>query len=156
MLLFALLFSSRADGVMRTMNTEKLIQTLPHIQNQLDALLDFQVRHVRDRAARAAAAAEGWPSLLLLCVQPNSNELTNGVINSAFMLLFKDSIRLFAAYNEGVINMLGEPSALVVSAVMTVLSEACENKKPLKRKKEKDPKIFLEIWPCPAIVTETL
>uniref|UniRef100_A0A8D3EBB5 Phosphatidylinositol-binding clathrin assembly protein n=1 Tax=Scophthalmus maximus TaxID=52904 RepID=A0A8D3EBB5_SCOMX len=68
-----------ADGVMRTMNTEKLIKTLPVIQNQLDALLDFQ---------------------------PNSNELTNGVINTAFMLLFKDSIRLFAAYNEGVINML--------------------------------------------------
>ncbi|XP_061595501.1 phosphatidylinositol-binding clathrin assembly protein-like isoform X4 [Cololabis saira] len=68
-----------ADGVMRTMNTEKLIKTLPIIQNQLDSLLDFQ---------------------------PNSNELTNGVINTAFMLLFKDSIRLFAAYNEGVINML--------------------------------------------------
>ncbi|MEQ2250581.1 hypothetical protein ILYODFUR_002380 [Ilyodon furcidens] len=68
-----------ADGVMRTMNTEKLIKTLPIIQNQLDALLDFQ---------------------------PNSNELTNGVINTAFMLLFKDSIRLFAAFNEGVINML--------------------------------------------------
>ncbi|XP_010893041.1 phosphatidylinositol-binding clathrin assembly protein isoform X2 [Esox lucius] len=67
------------DGVMRTMNVEKLIKTLPIIQNQLDALLDFQA---------------------------NSNELTNGVINSAFMLLFKDSIRLFAAYNEGVINML--------------------------------------------------
>lgn len=33
----------RADGVMRTMNTEKLIKTLPIIQNQLDALLDFQV-----------------------------------------------------------------------------------------------------------------
>lgn len=32
-----------ADGVMRTMNTEKLIKTLPIIQNQLDALLDFQV-----------------------------------------------------------------------------------------------------------------
>lgn len=31
------------------------------------------------------------------------------MINTAFMLLFKDSIRLFAAYNEGVINMLGEP-----------------------------------------------
>ncbi|KAM9782259.1 phosphatidylinositol-binding clathrin assembly protein-like isoform 6-T6 [Syngnathus typhle] len=67
------------DGVMRTMNTDKLIKTLPIIQNQLDALLDFQ---------------------------PNSNELSNGVINTAFMLLFKDSIRLFAAYNEGVINML--------------------------------------------------
>uniref|UniRef100_A0A8C4D8K8 Phosphatidylinositol-binding clathrin assembly protein n=1 Tax=Dicentrarchus labrax TaxID=13489 RepID=A0A8C4D8K8_DICLA len=67
------------DGVMRTMTTEKLIKTLPIIQNQLDALLDFQA---------------------------NPNELTNGVINSAFMLLFKDSIRLFAAYNEGVINLL--------------------------------------------------
>ncbi|CAL8240193.1 unnamed protein product [Gadus morhua 'NCC'] len=31
-----------ADGVMRTMTTEKLIKTLPIIQNQLDALLDFQ------------------------------------------------------------------------------------------------------------------
>ncbi|KAK6291772.1 hypothetical protein J4Q44_G00375570 [Coregonus suidteri] len=67
------------DGVMRTMSTEKLIKTLPIIQNQLDALLDFQA---------------------------NPNELTNGVINAAFVLLFKDSIRLFAAYNEGVINLL--------------------------------------------------
>nr|XP_046185309.1 phosphatidylinositol-binding clathrin assembly protein isoform X12 [Oncorhynchus gorbuscha] len=67
------------DGVMRTMSIEKLIKTLPIIQSQLDALLDFQA---------------------------NPNELTNGVINSAFMLLFKDSIRLFAAYNEGVINLL--------------------------------------------------
>ena len=31
---------------MRTMNTEKLIKTLPIIQNQLDALLDFQVSSV--------------------------------------------------------------------------------------------------------------
>ncbi|XP_026562593.1 phosphatidylinositol-binding clathrin assembly protein isoform X4 [Pseudonaja textilis] len=68
-----------ADGVMRTMNTEKLIKTVPIIQNQMDALLDFNV---------------------------NSNELTNGVINAAFMLLFKDTIRLFAAYNEGIINLL--------------------------------------------------
>lgn len=41
-------------------------------------------------------------------LQANPNELTNGVINAAFMLLFKDSIRLFAAYNEGVINLLGK------------------------------------------------
>ncbi|XP_070605694.1 phosphatidylinositol-binding clathrin assembly protein isoform X6 [Erythrolamprus reginae] len=68
-----------ADGVMRTMNTEKLIKTVPIIQNQMDALLDFNV---------------------------NSNELTNGIINAAFMLLFKDAIRLFAAYNEGIINLL--------------------------------------------------
>ncbi|XP_026138282.1 phosphatidylinositol-binding clathrin assembly protein-like isoform X11 [Carassius auratus] len=67
------------DGVMRTMNTEKLLKTIPIIQNQMDALLDFNV---------------------------NANELSNGVINAAFMLLFKDSIRLFAAYNEGIINLL--------------------------------------------------
>ncbi|XP_035770709.1 phosphatidylinositol-binding clathrin assembly protein-like [Neolamprologus brichardi] len=36
----------------------------------------------------------------------NANELTNGVINAAFMLLFKDAIRLFAAYNESIINLL--------------------------------------------------
>lgn len=40
--------------------------------------------------------------------QVNANELTNGVINAAFMLLFKDAIRLFAAYNEGIINLLGK------------------------------------------------
>ncbi|XP_051973933.1 phosphatidylinositol-binding clathrin assembly protein-like isoform X17 [Xyrauchen texanus] len=68
-----------ADGVMRTMNTEKLLKTIPIIQNQMDALLDFNV---------------------------NANELTNGIINAAFMLLFKDAIRLFAAYNEGIINLL--------------------------------------------------
>ncbi|XP_063287077.1 phosphatidylinositol-binding clathrin assembly protein isoform X5 [Pelobates fuscus] len=68
-----------ADGVMRTMSTEKLLKTMPIIQNQMDALLDFNV---------------------------NANELTNGVINAAFMLLFKDAIRLFAAYNEGIINLL--------------------------------------------------
>uniref|UniRef100_A0A2K6KFY3 Phosphatidylinositol-binding clathrin assembly protein n=1 Tax=Rhinopithecus bieti TaxID=61621 RepID=A0A2K6KFY3_RHIBE len=72
---------TKADGVMRTMNTEKLLKTVPIIQNQMDALLDFNV---------------------------NSNELTNGVINAAFMLLFKDAIRLFAAYNEGIINLLGK------------------------------------------------
>ncbi|XP_034001487.1 phosphatidylinositol-binding clathrin assembly protein-like, partial [Trematomus bernacchii] len=38
--------------------------------------------------------------------RPILMRLTNGVINSAFMLLFKDSIRLFAAYNEGIINLL--------------------------------------------------
>lgn len=43
-----------------------------------------------------------------MCLQVNANELTNGVINAAFMLLFKDAIRLFAAYNEGIINLLGE------------------------------------------------
>lgn len=34
----------RPDGVMRTMGTDKLLKTLPVIQNQLDVLLDFDVR----------------------------------------------------------------------------------------------------------------
>ena len=33
-------------------------------------------------------------------------DLNNGVINSSFMLLFRDLIRLFACYNDGVINLL--------------------------------------------------
>ena len=41
--MFGLCVCSRIDGVMRTMSIEKLIKTLPIIQNQLDALLDFQV-----------------------------------------------------------------------------------------------------------------
>lgn len=34
---------NRSDGVMRTMNTEKLLKTISVIQNQMDALLDFNV-----------------------------------------------------------------------------------------------------------------
>lgn len=48
---------------------------------------------------------------LIAFPQVNANELTNGVINAAFMLLFKDSIRLFAAYNEGIINLLGKSAS---------------------------------------------
>ncbi|XP_042639014.1 phosphatidylinositol-binding clathrin assembly protein-like [Orycteropus afer afer] len=69
------------DGMMRTMNTKDLLNTLPVIQIQLDALLKFNA---------------------------NPDELTNGVIRAAFMLLFKDSLRLFAAYNEGILNLLGK------------------------------------------------
>ncbi|XP_060067738.1 phosphatidylinositol-binding clathrin assembly protein LAP-like isoform X5 [Ylistrum balloti] len=69
----------KEDGLLRTMNTEKLLKTLPCLQKQLDGLLEFD------------------------CTQ---NELTNGVINATFLLLFKDLIRLFACYNDGVINLL--------------------------------------------------
>ncbi|KQK80731.1 Clathrin coat assembly protein AP180 [Amazona aestiva] len=68
-----------ADGVMRTMAPEKLLKSMPILQEQIDALLEFDV---------------------------HPNELTNGVINAAFMLLFKDLIKLFACYNDGVINLL--------------------------------------------------
>lgn len=64
------------------MNAEKLLKTLPVLQSQLDALLEFDC---------------------------TANDLTNGVINMAFMLLFRDLIRLFACYNDGIINLLGRP-----------------------------------------------
>ncbi|GLV35029.1 like-AP180 [Carabus blaptoides fortunei] len=69
----------KEDGTLRTMNAEKLLKTLPTLQNQLDALLEFDC---------------------------TANNLTNGVINMCFMLLFRDLIRLFACYNDGVINLL--------------------------------------------------
>lgn len=69
----------KEEGTLRTMNTENLLKTLPILQNQLDALLEFDC---------------------------TANDLTNGVINMCFMLLFRDLIRLFACYNDGVINLL--------------------------------------------------
>eukprot|EP00058_Branchiostoma_floridae_P013408 XP_002598896.1 hypothetical protein BRAFLDRAFT_125739 [Branchiostoma floridae] len=72
-------YGNEEEGELRNMGTEKLLKTLPVVQQQLDALLEFDV---------------------------TPNELTNGVINSCFMLLFKDCIRLFACYNDGIINLL--------------------------------------------------
>ncbi|KAI5934466.1 Phosphatidylinositol-binding clathrin assembly protein [Manis javanica] len=69
------------DGMMRTMNTKDLFNTLRVIQTQFDALLSFNA---------------------------NPHELTNGIIRAAFMLLFKDSLQLFAAYNDGILNLLGK------------------------------------------------
>lgn len=48
-----------------------------------------------------------------------ANELTNGVINAAFMLLFKDLIRLFACYNDGIINLLGKQ--ILLSSTLKML-----------------------------------
>lgn len=69
----------KEEGSLRTMNADKLLKTLPALQAQLDGLLEFD------------------------CV---SNDLTNGLINTCFMLLFRDLIRLFACYNDGIINLL--------------------------------------------------
>nr|AAM75091.1 RH47395p [Drosophila melanogaster] len=69
----------KEEGSLRSMNAEKLLKTLPVLQAQLDALLEFDCQ---------------------------SNDLSNGVINISFMLLFRDLIRLFACYNDGIINLL--------------------------------------------------
>ncbi|XP_014193188.1 clathrin coat assembly protein AP180 isoform X2 [Haplochromis burtoni] len=68
-----------ADGVMRTMTTEKLLKGMPVLQTQIDTLLEFDV---------------------------HPKELNNGIINAAFLLLFKDLVKLFASYNDGIINLL--------------------------------------------------
>jgi phosphatidylinositol-binding clathrin assembly protein len=67
------------DGLLRTMNVDKLIKTLPIIQRQVDALVSFDIQ---------------------------ANELSNGVVNNCFILMSKDLIRLFACYNDGIINLL--------------------------------------------------
>lgn len=64
---------------LRQMGVEKLMKIIPVLQGQIDALLEFDC---------------------------NPNDLNNSVINSAFFLLFKDLIRLFACYNDGIINCL--------------------------------------------------
>ncbi|XP_029307490.1 clathrin coat assembly protein AP180 isoform X15 [Cottoperca gobio] len=68
-----------AEGVMRTMSVEKLLKGMPTLQSQIDALLDFEV---------------------------HAPELNNGVINACFLMLFKDLIKLYACYNDGIINLL--------------------------------------------------
>lgn len=69
------------EGVLRVMPIDKLLKTLPALQNQLDALLEFDC---------------------------SANDLNNGVINACFMLLFRDLIGLFACHNDGIINLLNK------------------------------------------------
>ncbi|XP_028414769.1 phosphatidylinositol-binding clathrin assembly protein-like [Dendronephthya gigantea] len=68
-----------ADGLLRTLSTDKLLKALVEIQVHIDSLLEVDLQ---------------------------SSEFSNGVINSAFVLLFKDMIKLFACYNDGMINLL--------------------------------------------------
>ncbi|XP_053201437.1 phosphatidylinositol-binding clathrin assembly protein LAP-like isoform X1 [Panonychus citri] len=76
---FAKIKRGKEDGFLRTMPSEKLLKTLAVLQSQIDGLLEFDCP---------------------------ANNLNNGVINAAFMLLFRDLIRLFACYNDGIINLL--------------------------------------------------
>lgn len=67
------------DGPLKSLETPKLLKALVEIQILLDVLLEVDLQ---------------------------SSEFNNGVINSAFVLLFKDMIKLFACYNDGIINLL--------------------------------------------------
>jgi len=69
------------EGILRQMPIDRLLKTLPVLQNQLDALLEFDC---------------------------TVGDLNNGVIISCFMLLFRDLIGLFACHNDGIINLLNK------------------------------------------------
>ncbi|XP_075253894.1 phosphatidylinositol-binding clathrin assembly protein unc-11-like isoform X3 [Convolutriloba macropyga] len=80
----------REEGKLRNMEAHELLMALPTLSDQLEALLEFQ-------KARKEAREQSFA---------RPSDLTNGIIIASFMLLFKDSIRLFASYNEGIINLL--------------------------------------------------
>ncbi|KAM7534367.1 hypothetical protein Aperf_G00000109788 [Anoplocephala perfoliata] len=67
------------DGVMRTMPADKLLKALPVLRDQLKVLFEFEA---------------------------TEKDLNNLIINAAFILLYKDLIRLFASYNEGMMNLV--------------------------------------------------
>lgn len=66
------------DNLLRTMPIERLLETLPVIQRQIESLLDFEC---------------------------TDSDLSNSIITASFILLFHDLIRLFASYNDGIINL---------------------------------------------------
>ncbi|CAL8074811.1 unnamed protein product [Orchesella dallaii] len=70
----------KEDGTLRTMGTEPLLKTFPVLQTQMDALLEFDS-------------------------SPDDIH-RNSLMRFGFSLLFRDLIRLFATYNDAVINLL--------------------------------------------------
>lgn len=68
-----------ADNALRLMNMEHLGKTLPIVQSQFDALLNFK---------------------------PEVKDLSNGIIMGAFRALYKDLVKIYVAYQEAIINLL--------------------------------------------------
>lgn len=71
--------SSSIDTSLRSISGEKLLKTLPILQSLVDSLLEFDA---------------------------SPRDLSNGVITAAFMLLYRDLIRLFICFNDGITNLL--------------------------------------------------
>nr|QQY02530.1 clathrin coat assembly protein [Cryptocotyle lingua] len=84
----------RDDGVLRTMPVDKLLKALPVLSEQLGVLLEFEVLE---------------------------KDLNNAIINAAFLLLYKDLIRLFASYNEGMMNLIEKYFSLKLKQCRTGL-----------------------------------
>lgn len=94
---------------MRTMTVEKLLKGMPILQSQIDALLDFEVS-LESFLFIIYIWTPRHPVCLSGQVQPK--DLNNRVINACFLLLFKDLIKLYACYNDGIINLLGRSVSL--------------------------------------------
>ena len=67
------------DTSLRCISGDRILKTLPVLQSLVDSLLEFDA---------------------------SPRDLSNGVITAAFMLLYRDLIRLFACFNDGIINLL--------------------------------------------------
>jgi len=65
---------------LRTMGTEPLLKAFPVLQNQMDSILEFDS-------------------------SPDDIH-RNSLMRVGFTLLFRDLIRLFATYNDAIINLL--------------------------------------------------
>jgi hypothetical protein len=64
---------------LRTQDPVKLLKTTSVIQEQMDLMMNMEF---------------------------STGDLTNGVINTAFLMLYKDLIKLYAVYNDALINIL--------------------------------------------------
>nr|CDS33447.1 phosphatidylinositol binding clathrin assembly [Hymenolepis microstoma] len=82
------------DGVMRIMPADKLLKALPALRDQLNVLFEFEA---------------------------TEKDLNNLIINSAYILLYKDLIRLFASYNEGMMNLVEKYFSMKRSQCKTAL-----------------------------------
>ena len=71
--------------VLRDLPLNQILEVLPKLQTQVDSLLDFNA---------------------------TENDLKNGVIRGAFLLLFRDLVRLFASFNDCIISLLEKFFAL--------------------------------------------
>jgi len=72
--------TNKLNQQFKQMPLDRLLTTLPHLQNQFDTLLLFD----------AGASA-----------------LNNGIITSAFSMLYRDFVKLYIAYQSAIIRLLG-------------------------------------------------
>ncbi|CAI7999856.1 Clathrin coat assembly protein AP180, partial [Geodia barretti] len=64
---------------LRTQDPVKLLKTTSVVQEQMDLMMNMEF---------------------------STGDLTNGVVNTAFLMLYKDLIKLYAVYNDALINIL--------------------------------------------------